>query len=126
MTATDQSKVGDPLYALQQADLEVRIKDLLVAADDADNGLAKAITDAGEHSAGTDPPDVRDALSKPVPDDPNQFRDFWDALTPEERDALYQRDPTIANHNGMPAVDRAVIGCGVAGALGVRSSTPTW
>lgn len=106
VTATDQSKVGDPLYALQQADLEVRIKDLLVAADEADDGLARAITDAGEHSAGTDPPDVRDALSKPVPDDPNKFRDFWEGLMPEERDALYQRDPTIANHNGMPAVDQ--------------------
>lgn len=106
VTATDQSKVGDPLYALQQADLEVRIKDLLAAADQADDGLARAITDAGEHSAGTDPPDVRDALSKPVPDDPNQFRDFWESLTPEERDALYQRDPSIANHNGMPAVDQ--------------------
>lgn len=106
VTATDQSKVGDPLYALQQADLEVRIKDLLVAADEADDGLAKAITDAGEHSAGTDPPDVRDALSKPIPDDPNQFREFWEGLTPEERDALYQRDPTIANHNGMPGVDQ--------------------
>ncbi|MFV8165298.1 alpha/beta hydrolase [Mycobacterium sp. 134] len=106
VTATDQSKVGDPLYALQQADLEVRIKDLLVAADEADDGLAKAITDAGGHSAGTDPPDVRGALAKPVPDDPNQFRDFWEGLTPEERDALYQRDPTIANHNGMPGVDQ--------------------
>lgn len=106
VTATDQSKVGDPLYALQQADLEVRIKDLLAAADQADDGLARAITDAGEHSAGTDPPDVRDALSKPVPDEPNQFRDFWESLTPEERDALYQRDPSIANHNGMPAVDQ--------------------
>ncbi|MFV8161043.1 alpha/beta hydrolase [Mycobacterium sp. 134] len=106
VTATDQSKVGDPLYALQQADLEVRIKDLLVAADEADDGLAKAITDAGAHSAGTDPPNVRDALSKPIPDDPNQFRDFWEGLTPEEREALYQRDPTIANHNGMPGVDQ--------------------
>ncbi|QZH66434.1 alpha/beta hydrolase [Mycolicibacterium farcinogenes] len=106
VTATDQSKVGDPVYALQQADLEVRIKDLLVAADEADDGLAKAITDAGGHSAGTDPPDVRDALTKPVPDDPNQFHDFWEGLTPEERDALYQRDPTIANHNGMPGVDQ--------------------
>ncbi|NOP97429.1 MULTISPECIES: alpha/beta hydrolase [Mycolicibacterium] len=106
VTATDQSKVGDPVYALQQAGLEVRIKDLLVAADEADDGLAKAITDAGGHSAGTDPPDVRDALAKPVPDDPNQFHDYWEGLTPEERDALYQRDPTIANHNGMPGVDQ--------------------
>ncbi|MBN3508334.1 hypothetical protein JYB55_05710 [Mycolicibacterium septicum] len=106
VTATDQSKIGDPLYALQQADLEVRIKDLLVAADEADDGLAKAISDAGGHSAGTDPPNVRDALAKPIPDDPNQFRDFWESLTPEERDALYQRDPTIANHNGMPGVDQ--------------------
>ena len=51
-------------------------------------------------------PDVLEALSKPLPDDPKQFHDLWEKLTPEEKDALYRRDHSIGNHNGMPTVDR--------------------
>lgn len=107
VTPTNEALFGDPLYALQQADLEVRIQELLAAADAADAGLAQSLTTAGEHAnpAG-DQPSVADALAKPVPEDPKQFHDFWDDMTPEQRDALVQRDPMIANHVGMPAVDR--------------------
>ncbi|TRW81250.1 hypothetical protein FK535_17500 [Mycolicibacterium sp. 018/SC-01/001] len=107
VTPTDATLVGDPVYALQQADLEVRVRELLAAADEADAGLAKAITTAGEHAnpAG-DQPSVQEVLAKPVPEDPKQFHDFWEPLTPEQREALFQRDPAIANHVGMPAVDR--------------------
>jgi len=105
VTPTDQGRVGDPLYALQQADLMVRIKDLLAAADEADDALARAISSAGEHSTGADKPNVSDVLSKPIPKDPKEFYRFWESLTPEERDALYERDHLIANHDGMPAVD---------------------
>jgi hypothetical protein len=106
VTPTDQSKVGDPIYALQQADLQVRIKELIAAADAADLGLARAIAAAGEHSTAAHPHDLGDVLSRPVPEDPKQFADFWEHLTPEQRDALYQRNHLIANHDGMPAVDR--------------------
>ncbi|MGH3642244.1 MAG: alpha/beta hydrolase [Mycobacterium sp.] len=106
VTPADPSKVGDPIYALQQADLEVRIKKLLAEADEADAGLARAIAAAGELTNSTDHPDPRAVLNKPLPDDPRQFEDFWERLTPEERDALYQRDHLIANRDGMPAVDR--------------------
>jgi hypothetical protein len=108
VTPTDKSKVGDPLYALQQADLEVRIKELLAAANAADADLAKAIATAGDHSNPhpEDRPDVLAALSKPLPDDPKQFHDLWVKLTPEEKDALYNRDHSIANRYSMPAVDR--------------------
>lgn len=105
VTPTDASKVGDPLYALQQADLEIRIHELLAKAEAADDGLARAMSDAGAHSnpdAGPRP----DVVSQPIPDDPQQFHDFWEGLTPEERTALYRRDASIANHDGMPAVDR--------------------
>lgn len=110
VTPLDKARVGDPIYALQQADLEVRIKDLLAAANKADTDLAQAIASAGSdaNTAGQPEtrPDVLDALSKPLPDDPEQFHDLWEKLTPEEKDALYQRDHSIGNHNGMPTVDR--------------------
>lgn len=44
--------------------------------------------------------------AKDVPKDPKQFHDFWERLTPAERDALYQQDHLIGNRDGMPAVDR--------------------
>ena len=99
--------VGDPIYSMQQADLEFRIKQLLAAANAADAGLAQALTSAGQDATGRpQDPHVLDALSKPLPDDPKQFHDLWEQLTPEQKDALYQRDHSIGNHDGMPAVDR--------------------
>ncbi|MBS9534761.1 hypothetical protein KIH27_14300 [Mycobacterium sp. M1] len=43
-----------------------------------------------------------DPLSKPIPEDPVQFHDFWESLTPAQKDALYERDHSIGNHPGMP------------------------
>src|SRR5262245_24316388 len=110
VTPLDKAKVGDPIYALQQADLETRIKELLAAANKADADLARAIASAGsDATAAGQPetrPDVLEALSKPLPDDPKQFHDLWEKLTPEERDMLYRRDHSIGNHNGMPTIDR--------------------
>jgi len=110
VTPLNKGLVGDPIYALQQADLETRIKQLLVAANNADAGLAHAIASAGSDAATAGQPEIRpdvlDALSRPLPDDPKQFRDLWAKLTSEEKDALFQRDHSIGNHDGMPAVDR--------------------
>ncbi|MGE2721974.1 alpha/beta hydrolase [Mycolicibacterium celeriflavum] len=96
--------VGDPIYALQQADLQVRVAELLTAADTADSSLARAITTAGE--APTQLPPIPDPLAAPLPEDPEQFHDFWQRLTPEQKDLLYRRDHSIGNRDGMPAVDR--------------------
>ncbi|OBF94093.1 hypothetical protein A5773_16770 [Mycobacterium sp. 852014-52450_SCH5900713] len=41
-----------------------------------------------------------------LPDDPKEFADVWNTLTPAQKDREYQRNPMIGNHNGMPAVDR--------------------
>lgn len=41
------------------------------------------------------------ALQHP-PDDPKEFHDFWQGLTPEEKDWLYAHDHNIGNHPGMP------------------------
>ncbi|WP_458317897.1 alpha/beta hydrolase [Mycolicibacterium brisbanense] len=37
-----------------------------------------------------------------LPDDPKEFRKFWEKLTPEERNKLYEQDHRIGNHPGMP------------------------
>jgi hypothetical protein len=47
-------------------------------------------------------PEIQDALSRPLPQDPKQFHDLWQQLTPEEKDWLYSQDHSIGNHDGMP------------------------
>jgi Alpha/beta hydrolase len=108
VTPLNEDMVGDPIYALEQADLETRIKQLLADANGVDAELARAIATAGDDAAGHPEtrPDVLAALSKPLPKDPKQFHDLWEKLTPEEKDALYQRDHGIGNRDGMPVVDR--------------------
>ena len=108
VTPTDKGKMGLPLYHLQQMELQERISKVLADANTADADLARAITMAGNDATGPSEtrPDVRAELSQPLPDDPNQFHDLWEKLTPEEKDWLYQQDHSIGNHDGMPAVDR--------------------
>lgn len=38
----------------------------------------------------------------PVPEDPKQFHDFWNSLTPGQKEWLYNSDNNIGNHPGMP------------------------
>lgn len=110
VTPLDTSRIGDPIYMLQQADLQVRIKDLLADANAADADLARAVSTAGSDMATAEQPETRPevlaALSQPLPEDPKQFEDLWAKLTPAEKDALFQRDHSIGNHDGMPSVDR--------------------
>ncbi|HTQ22061.1 alpha/beta hydrolase [Mycobacterium sp.] len=47
-------------------------------------------------------PEIREALSRPLPEDPKQFHDLWQQLNPEEKDWLYSQDHNIGNHPGMP------------------------
>jgi len=108
VTPLDKTRAGDPMYFLQQMDLENRIAKVLADANAADADLARAITTAGSDATGPaeDRPDVRAALAGHMPDDPKQFHDLWERLTPEEKDWLYQQDHSIGNHGGMPFVDR--------------------
>ncbi|MEB3032994.1 putative alpha/beta hydrolase [[Mycobacterium] nativiensis] len=39
----------------------------------------------------------------PVPDDPKEFNDYWNSLTPGQKDWLFNSDHSIGNHPGMPA-----------------------
>lgn len=47
-------------------------------------------------------PAIDNPLSKPIPDDPQQFHEYWQNLSQAQKDALYARDPSIGNHPGMP------------------------
>jgi uncharacterized protein YukE len=98
---------NDPVYWLEQKDLETRIGKVLIEANAADADLARAITMAGNDATGPaeDRPDVRAQMTNP-PTDPQQFEDFWNKLSPEEREWMYDQDHFIGNHPGMPYVAR--------------------
>jgi hypothetical protein len=93
--------------AAGQAELQPRLNAILAEATTVDEELAAAINMAdgdtpipgGPHD---NRPEIQDALSKPLPEDPKQFTDLWNRLTPEEKDWLYSRDHNIGNHPGMP------------------------
>lgn len=51
-------------------------------------------------------PDVQQALSEGMPEDPQQFHAVWQQLTPEEKDWLYDKDHAIGNQPGMAFVDK--------------------
>lgn len=108
VTPSDGLDMDHPTNQQRQAELEARIKKVLADANTADADLARAITSAGKDATGPAEtrPDLRAALSGPLPDDPNQFRDLWDKLTPQEKDWLYRQNHNIGNHDGMPAADR--------------------
>jgi hypothetical protein len=100
----------------QAADFQTRVKNLLTQFGDGENQAAQAIsTHLGELTGYEQHPDgapvrpqvqdIIDGKAKP-PTDPKQFHDFWMGLTPAEKDALYQHDHYLGNHDGMPAADR--------------------
>lgn len=39
-------------------------------------------------------------------EDPKRFHDFWQGLTPQQKDQLYDREHDIGNQAGMPFVDK--------------------
>ncbi|WP_343598782.1 alpha/beta hydrolase [Mycobacterium sp.] len=104
VTAIDGLDMDYPPNQQHQAELDGRITRVLADADIADDDLARAITTAGHDATGPAEtrPDVRAALSGPLPEDPKQFHDLWDTLTPQEKDWLYSHDHNIGNHPGMP------------------------
>ncbi|MEG8179042.1 hypothetical protein GZH49_10915 [Nocardia terpenica] len=100
----------------QAAGLQARIKTLLVQFGEAEGKAAQAITTdlqlLGDYEKTPDGPQVRpyvqailDGKSQ-LPSAPGQLRDFWEGLTPAEKDALWQHDQYLGNHDGLPAADR--------------------
>ena len=96
--------------------LEQRIRELLTTADDLDARGAMAISDAlsqlghlqDDPSGGPLAAAVTDITSGSgsLPTDPQALHDFWETLSPAEKDALYDHDPFIGNRDGIPHLDR--------------------
>ena len=99
---------GLPTEALiAEMQLQPRLDTIVAEANSADQELAHAINMAdGDRPIPPGPHDnrplIQDALSTPLPDDPKQFNELWNQLTPEEKDWLYSQDHDIGNHAGMP------------------------
>lgn len=92
---------------IAEMQLQPRLDKILAEANGVDAELAAAINMAdGDAPIPEGPhenrPLIQQALSTPLPDDPNQFADLWNKLTPEEKDWLYSQDHDIGNHDGMP------------------------
>ncbi|GFG50161.1 hypothetical protein CQY20_28360 [Mycolicibacterium agri] len=91
--------------------LQARLNAILAEAVSADEELAQAIKMATgaepiPETPHTNDPVLQDILSKPLPEDPQQFNDIWDKLNDEQKEWLYQQDHSIGNHPGMPFVDK--------------------
>ncbi|WAJ47095.1 alpha/beta hydrolase [Mycobacterium sp. Aquia_216] len=92
---------------VRRAELQTRLSAIVAEANAVDQELATAINMAdGDAPIPPGPhdnrPDVQRALSQPLPEDPKQFADLWNKLTPEEKDWLYNQDHNVGNHSGMP------------------------
>lgn len=100
----------------QAAGFQSRIKTLLVQFEDAENNAAGLITETLEelagYVAGLDQAQMRAQVRDIVdgdtelPADPAALHDFWQTLTPAEKDALWQHDHSIGNRDGLSAADR--------------------
>ncbi|MBO0853408.1 MAG: hypothetical protein J2P18_06530 [Nocardia sp.] len=115
---------GNPLVAIllqqgitgQASGFQARIKNLLAQFGDAETKAAQAIsTDLQTLTTYEKAPDAAPARSQvqdilngkaQLPTDPKKLHDFWATLTPAEKDALYQHDHYLGNHDGLPTVDR--------------------
>ncbi|MGB3485288.1 MAG: alpha/beta hydrolase [Mycobacterium sp.] len=104
---------GNPMEVLiKQQQLQPRVDKLIAEANLVDMALANAIDMAGgsvpiPESPHASDPDVQAALEGgPLPEDPQEFNDFWDKLTDEQKELLYEQNPFIGNSDGMPFDDR--------------------
>jgi hypothetical protein len=92
---------------IAEMQLQPRLDAILAEANAVDAELATAINIAdGDTPIPPGPhdnrPEIQNALSQPLPEDPIKFADLWNQLTPEEKDWLYSQDHDIGNHPGMP------------------------
>lgn len=105
-------KIRNPMEAeLKQMQLQPRLDKIVAEANLVDMALANAINMAGGKtpippSLHANDPELQQALSQPLPEEPKQFGELWDKLSDEDKEFLYSRDHSIGNHPGMPFVDR--------------------
>ncbi|MEV6071891.1 alpha/beta hydrolase [Nocardia sp. NPDC052001] len=100
----------------QASGYESRIKALLTQFGDGETAAATAIsTDLQTLSGYESKPDGEPVRSEvqsildgksSLPTDPKKLHEFWETLTPAEKDALYAKDQYIGNRDGLPSVDR--------------------
>ncbi|UEA50378.1 alpha/beta hydrolase family protein [Mycobacteroides abscessus] len=86
--------------------LQMKVAEVLAEGESVDASLARAISAA---TGTTAPVGGLPWLLKeitPLPEDPKQFTQAWNALSPEEKEAQYQKDHFIGNHPGMPFEDK--------------------
>lgn len=99
----------------QARTFEARLLPLLDAAAQADRACAAALQNALDDLTGLSSsaavycPEVRAILdgNAYLPDSPTALADFWDGLSPAEKDGLAAWDPTIGNRDGLPAIDKS-------------------
>jgi hypothetical protein len=82
-------------------ELQSRLDTIVAEANSTDGELAIAISAANGRPQDTRP-EIRRAMSTPLPDDPKQFNELWNRLTPDEKDWFFRRDHSIGNRAGMP------------------------
>ena len=92
---------GVPVRRSSMPALQARLDSLVEQADSVDAELAAGLLSDG--SAVPAVPSALPTLPAALPEDPRAFHDLWQRLSTAERDLLYQRDPGIGNHPGMPA-----------------------
>ncbi|MCU1647161.1 MAG: alpha/beta hydrolase fold-containing protein [Nocardia sp.] len=120
-SGTDRSNSASAALAQQVLDgqasgLQTRIKALLfqfglsevsastaLTTDLQELGLYEKKPDGAPVSSGVQA--ILDGKSQ-LPTDPKQLHDYWESLTPAEKDALYDHDNYIGNRDGLPSVDR--------------------
>ncbi|MCA1005162.1 alpha/beta hydrolase family protein [Rhodococcus hoagii] len=118
MYGPDAVAVGIAQGALDDAAgwFRTRIRELLTQLATLDGEATAAIGDAVAQLAqlrrspdgGPIGAAVTDIVSgaASLPTDPHRLQDFWEQLTPAEKDALYDHDRFIGNRDGLPHVDR--------------------
>ena len=102
----------------QARTIEARLLPLLAAAAEADRTCARTLQNAlgdladittSAPAAASYGPEVRAILDGEafLPDNPVALAEFWDGLSPAEKDGLAAWDPTIGNRDGLPAIDKS-------------------
>ncbi|AHH20522.1 alpha/beta hydrolase fold-containing protein [Nocardia nova SH22a] len=120
-SGTDKNQIATAMVQqildAQAASFQSRIKNLLGQFGDAEGKAAQALTadlqlladyetkPEGSSPLRTEVQAVLDGKAQ-LPTDPRQLHDFWETLTPAEKDALWQHDQYLGNRDGLPAVDR--------------------
>ncbi|MFE4500944.1 alpha/beta hydrolase [Rhodococcus sp. NPDC056743] len=116
----------------QAKQIEARLIPALNTADEVDRSAAtalnKAATDLGDLNQSPSGTRLDDSVTAIldghafVPEDPRAFNDFWESLSPTDKDALAAYDPSIGNRDGMPAVDKDNLNRAYLDALGARAA----